>query len=295
MIPARDMAEVTAHLTRRDALGDADDEAHARVGRLEHRVAREARRHEEHGDVGTGVADGRCHAVEHRHAVDDLAALAGRRAGDHVGAGGAHAARVEGALAAGDALDQHAAGLVDEDGHQSASPPAACPPAAASADAFAAATTRRTASSALGATVRPSSAASASTSRPASAALPSRRTTTGTLTSAVPNTSISPRATSSQRVMPPKMLTSSARAVPADRITSSAAATTSARAPPTMSQKSAALPPASAIWSMVLITSPAPLPSTPISPSSGTNASPALRALPSRSSSAASPPRSVWR
>ena len=69
---------------------------------------------------------------------------------------------------------------------------------------------------------------------------------------------------------------------------SRAACATSERAPPPMSQKSAALPPAASIWSMVLMTRPAPLPMTPMSPLSGTNARPAARALASRSSSGGS-------
>ena len=88
--------------------------------------------------------------------------------------------------------------------------------------------------------------------------------------------------------MPPKMLTSTAATGGPAKIASRAACATSERAPPPMSQKSAALPPAAAIWSMVLITRPAPLPMTPMSPSSGTNARPAARALASRSSSGAS-------
>ena len=88
--------------------------------------------------------------------------------------------------------------------------------------------------------------------------------------------------------MPPKMLTSTAATGGPANIASRAACATSERAPPPMSQKSAALPPAAAIWSMVLITSPAPLPMTPMSPSSGTNARPAARALASRSSSGGS-------
>ena len=92
--------------------------------RLEQRVARPRRRDEDHGHVGADVRDGLVDAVEDGHARDRLAAVPRRDAGDDVGPGGEHAPGVERALAAGDALDEDARGVVDEDGHQ-ASPPGA--------------------------------------------------------------------------------------------------------------------------------------------------------------------------
>ena len=83
-----------------------------------------------------------------------------------------------------------------------------------------------------------------------------------------------PRATSSPRVMPPKMLISTARTLPSDRMMRSPVATCAADAPPDTSRKLAGpMPCAPPKWptkSMVAIASPAPLTMQPIWPSSFT-------------------------
>ena len=112
--------------------------------------------------------------------------------------------------------------------------------------------------------------ASASSARPSSSLVPSSRTTNGTSGLIWPNASISPRATSSQRVMPPKMLNSTALTFSSERITSTALVIASAFEPPPASRKFAGRPPAWATTSSVDITSPAPLPRMPTLPSSFT-------------------------
>ena len=77
-----------------------------------------------------------------------------------------------------------------------------------------------------------------------------------------------PSATSSQRVIPPKMLISSTATFGSLSRTSRAVTTSSAFEPPPASRKLAGRPPASATTSRVLITRPAPLPRMPTSPSS---------------------------
>ena len=77
-----------------------------------------------------------------------------------------------------------------------------------------------------------------------------------------------PRATSSQRVMPPKMLKKIAFTCGSRVITESASTTPCASPPPPRSQKLAGRPPAKVTTSTVDIVSPAPLPHTPTSPSS---------------------------
>ena len=72
-----------------------------------------------------------------------------------------------------------------------------------------------------------------------------------------------PRATSSQRVIPPKMLKKIAFTCGSRVITSSASTTPCASPPPPRSQKFAGRPPAKVTTSTVDIVSPAPLPSTP--------------------------------
>ena len=77
-----------------------------------------------------------------------------------------------------------------------------------------------------------------------------------------------PRATSSQRVIPPKMLKKIDLTCGSRVITSSASTTPSALPPPPRSQKFAGLPPATTTTSTVDIESPAPLPRMPTEPSS---------------------------
>ena len=74
--------------------------------------------HEDHRGVGAGLGDRLGDRVEDGNAVDVLAALAGRDAGDEVGAVVAVAQAVEGALAAGQAGDDELRVLVDDDAHR---------------------------------------------------------------------------------------------------------------------------------------------------------------------------------
>ena len=110
----------------RDALGDADDEADARRGRLQDGRGRALGRHDDERGVGPGGRHGLGHGVVDGDALDVGAALAGRDPGHHLGAVVAVAQAVEAALAPGQALDDHLGVLVDEDAHRS-------PPASATA------------------------------------------------------------------------------------------------------------------------------------------------------------------
>ena len=65
------------HVLHRDALGDAHDEVDAGVGRLEDRLGREPRRHEDHRRVGARFPDRVGDGVEHRDALDVLPPLPG--------------------------------------------------------------------------------------------------------------------------------------------------------------------------------------------------------------------------
>src|SRR6266540_6683982 len=248
------------HVEHGDVLGDQHDRADAGVDRLVERVDREAGGHEDQRGVGAALGDRVGHGVEHRDALDLLAGLARRDAGDHVGAVGAVAQRVEAALAAGEALDDEPGVGVDEDGHGYASPLVA----PASSTALAAA------SSMVAAGTTFSDGEAASSRLPSSALVPSSRTTRGTwsLSPRRSRASRMPWATRSPRVMPPKMLTSTLRTLGSERITSRPEAIVSAEAPPPTSRKLAALPPAWATTSRVDITRPAPLPMMPTWPSS---------------------------
>src|SRR6266508_1307717 len=139
-------------------------------------------------------------------------------------------------------------------------------------------TTRRAASSIVGSTWRFAEPASASSCRPSSAFVPSRRTTIGSSIAIWSSAWRMPRATSSQRVMPPKMLKKIAFTWGSALMISSASTTPCASPPPPRSQKFAGRPPASPITSSVDITRPAPLPRIPTSPSSFTYVTPISRA-----------------
>ncbi len=86
------------------------------------------------------------------------------------------------------------------------------------------------------------SAASCSSRRPSTSLVPSRRTTNGTDGLISSNAAISPLATSSQRVMPPKMLNSTALTASLARIRSTACLIFSALEPPPASRKLAGAP-----------------------------------------------------
>ena len=134
---------------------------------------------------------------------------------------------------------------------------------------FASATAARAASSMVGCEIRRSGGipASARICRPSSALVPSRRITIGARSSTRRTASTMPLATSSPRVMPPKMLMKIERTFSSWLITSSAAAITSALAPPPMSRKLDAAPPTWLTTSSVDIASPAPLAMMPTEPS----------------------------
>src|SRR5215212_198092 len=234
-----------------DALGDGDDQRDAGVLGLEDRVGGEAGRDEDHRGVRAGLGDRVVERVEHRDALDVLAALAGRHAAHDVRAVAPVVERVERALAPGDAGRAELRAGADEDGHQAAS-----------------STTLVAEPSMVASVWTLGRSASASSARPSLSLVPSSRTTNGTVGRICANASIRPLATSSQRVMPPKMLNRTAETFSFERITSTALVISSALAPPPASRKFAGAPPAWATTSSVLITSPAPLPRIPTLPSS---------------------------
>ena len=144
--------------------------------------------------------------VEDRDALDVLAALARRHAGDDLRAVVRLLQRVERALAAGDAGDAEL-----RVSRRRGSP--SCRPAPRLARRRRASSPRR---ARWAGPPRPAGA------RPSSSLVPSRRTTNGTVGLIWSNASIRPLATSSQRVMPPKMLNSTALTFASERITSTA-------------------------------------------------------------------------
>ena len=153
-------------------------------------------RHRDERGVGAGGGHRVGHGVEDRDALDVLAALARGHAGHDLRAVVPVAQAVEAALAAGEALHDHLGVLVDEDGH------------GCLLRRWRGRRRRGAASSMVGLEISRTSGmpASARMRRPSSALVPSRRMTIGARRSTRDSASTIPLATSSPRVMPPKML-----------------------------------------------------------------------------------------
>ncbi|EDP66521.1 malate dehydrogenase [alpha proteobacterium BAL199] len=160
---------------------------------------------------------------------------------------------MEGTLAAGEALADDLRVLVDENRHQAAS--------------FTALTIFSAASPRLSADTigRPESARIC---LPSSTFVPSRRTTSGTCRLTSRAAATTPSAITSQRMIPPKMLTRMPSTFLSDRMILNAAVTRSLVAPPPTSRKFAGSPPTSLMMSMVAMARPAPLTMQPMLPSS---------------------------
>ena len=105
------------HVEDRNALGDADDELHLGVDRLEDRVGGKGWRDVYHRSIRAGLGAGLVDRVEDRQAQMILPAFAGGHAADHLGAIGDSLLGVERALRAGEALTDQLGVFVDENGH----------------------------------------------------------------------------------------------------------------------------------------------------------------------------------
>src|SRR5690606_16092940 len=103
----------------RHALGDADDELHAALGRLDDRVAHTGSGDEDAARGRAGGLDGLGPGRVHRDALDVGAGLAGVGPRDDLRAVLPVEQPVEAALAAGEALVDDLGVLVDEDRHGS--------------------------------------------------------------------------------------------------------------------------------------------------------------------------------
>src|SRR5512146_1258580 len=216
------------HVQHRHAFGDRHDELDPGVRRLEHRVRSEHRRHVDHRCVRAGCGDGVGDGVEDRHRVlEFLAPLPGRDAGHDPGAVLHHLLGVERAVAARDPLHDDGRVLVDEDAH------AALPPFANSTAFF-------TASSMSDDAEKPCSARIFSAM---STFVPVSRITIGTVSGFCDVAVTMPLATSSVRVIPPKMLNRIAFTLASAVMILSAFTTFSGFEEPPMSRKLAGSPP----------------------------------------------------
>src|SRR2546423_261837 len=250
LTPASTTKARAHHVVERDALRDTDDQPDAGRGGLHDGVGREGCRHENAADVGAGLAPRIGDGVVDRDAEVGGAALARADTGDDVGPVGLHLLGVKAAFAPGQTLHQDAAFARQENAHR--------------AWPLDSSTIRRAAAVAVASGVIPASWRSR---RPSSSRVPVIRTTSGRVRRRSRVGSMMPCATSSPRVMPPKMLIRMPLTWGSLANSSRALCTTSAFAPPPISRKLAARPPSRCTRSNVFITSPAPLPITPTEPS----------------------------
>src|SRR5262249_24603818 len=177
---------------------------------------------------GARCAHGHLDGVEDRQVEGGGSALARRDPAPHLGAVGNGLLGMKGALGAGEALADDLGGGVGEDGHHAASPSAV---------------TALSAESARFSADRIGSPDSRRIFLPSSTLVPSRRTTSGTWSPISRAAATTPSAITSQRMMPPKMLTRMPSTLGSDRMILKAAVTRSLVAPPPTSRKFAGAPP----------------------------------------------------
>lgn len=108
------------HVVDRHVLGDGHDERQIGVHCLVGAFGRKLGRDEDNRRVRAGCFNRLADGVKHRHAVDLLAALAGRDARDDRGAVFQHLFGVERAFAPGNPLDDEAGVFVDKNAHSDA-------------------------------------------------------------------------------------------------------------------------------------------------------------------------------
>src|SRR5215217_4128014 len=180
------------HVEHRNALGDADDERDLGLDRLADRVRGAGWRHVDHAGVAAGFFLRLSHGIEHRQPEMRGAAFARRSAAHHLGAVGDRLLGMERAVLAGEALADDACVAVDEDSHYAASFTART--------IFCAASSRSSAEVTLRLDL-------AMISLPSSTLVPSSRTTSRTRKPTSFTAATTPSAITSQRMMPPKMLT----------------------------------------------------------------------------------------
>src|SRR5205807_5510847 len=211
------------------------------IDRFEDRVGGIGRRHVDDAGGRAGLGARLMHGVEHRQVEVLGAALAPGDPADHPRAIGDRLLGMEGALRAGEALADHRRRRIDEDRHHAAS--------STTATTFFAASSK----SAAAVNGRPDWLRMR---RPNSTLVPSRRTTSGTCRLTSRAAATIPSAITSQRMMPPKMLTRIASTFGSDRISLKATITRSRVAPPPTSRKLAGLPPWSLMMSIVAMAGP---------------------------------------
>src|SRR5579859_1230166 len=240
------------HIQHRDILRNADNQPDVCISRLHNGIGSARWGYKNAARVCPRLLLRLGDRIKDRHTFHLCVAFAGSHATNQFRSGGQHVPGMKLSFAPGDTLDDHTRGLIEKNAH-------AC--------SFIAATIFCAASRIFWPQVRP---ASASIARPSASPVPDRRTTMGMPLGNSACARMTPRATSSPRVMPPKILTRMPLTSGSCARNSIAFFSNSALAPPPKSKKLAGLPPTRATISTVVIANPAPLAITPTSPSSFT-------------------------
>src|SRR5580765_299943 len=248
------------HVAHRNAFRDTDDQIQSGFDSFPDSSSCARRRHIDHRNIGAGCLPGLGNMRENGNAFEFFISFFRVHAGNEgvptVRILPAHTC-VELTGFTGDTLGNDFSVPIDQNRHGSS---LSCylP--------LAAATTFRAASSMLSAEMidRPESA---NNFLPISSLVPFMRTTSGTFRETALDAAMTPSAITSQRMMPPKMLTRMAFNPGFLIINANASVTCSVVAPPPTSRKLAGSPPNSLMLSMVAMARPAPLTRQPILPS----------------------------
>src|SRR5439155_297559 len=251
------------HVLRRNAVRDGHDQPNAGVRRLHDRVGAKRRGDENQARRGARGRYRFLHRIEDRAPQMVGAALSRGDASHDIRAVGDHLLGVEGALVAGEALDDDAGLLIEQDAH-------------AALTRSRASTTRSAASERVSA-VRIGRPLSVRMRRPSSTFVPASRTTSGTGTWTSRTAWTTPCATQSQRLIPANTFTRMARTRLSESTRRNAAATRSGLAAPPISRKFAGSPAACLIMSIVAMARPSPNASSrawnPCTPTAGSTSS----------------------
>src|SRR4029077_7254012 len=242
----------THHVERGNSFGDADDQRQSRVGSFQNGVGGKWWWDKNDGSIRLGRANRLGHGVEYGHVEMLRSAFAWCDACDDLRAVLQHLLGMKAAFAAGEALDDNARALINKNTHR---------PPPASFTTFSAPSFMLSATVKLKPELR-------RISFPCSTLVPSMRTTTGIFSFNSFAAFTTPLASTSQRKMPPKMLTNTARTLGSLSRMRNAFFTWSSEAPPPTSRKFAGLPPLSLMMSMVAMARPAPFTMQPTVPSS---------------------------
>src|SRR4029077_7411912 len=255
----------------RHPFGNTNNQRYLGVRRFHNGIGGKRRWHIDHTGVGRRLGNGASDRIEDRNAFERGAAFTGRQPGDHLSPVLLAGLGMKLSGGSGDTLSQNSRILVDqnchnltrEEGQVRRSPHVS----RLTPHAPFTACTIFSAASAIVSAEMIGSSESARIFRPNSTFVPCMTTTNGTLMLSSRAASTTPCASTSQRIMPPKILIKTPRTRSSERMSLKAWPTLSLVAPPPTSRKLAGSPPQSLIISIVAMAKPAPFTMQSILPS----------------------------